>query len=599
MTIPHARSAARWTRKDSLPNAHGTNEPQALQRSLADLEYRVKQFEALRSSLQANMPITKILDAIHSFEAITDLIARLTGYAELWLAEDTQNADAQACSTLVDSTITKAKNKTMFFTLWWKGLPEAAADHILSELPKYEYWLQQLRGSKAHTLSETVEQVINLKNSTGATAIRNIYDAITSRYTFTLEADGETHQLTDSGIWGYASHSDPDVRKRAFIELYRVYGNDAPILGQIYITLVRDWYQEHVELRQHKNAIAVRNRMNDLPDHIIETLFTVCRENAPTFHRYFQLKARWLGMDRMRRCDLAAPITTRRQKYTWEQAVDMTLDTFASFDPLFHDLALQVFQANHVDSEIRTGKRRGCWCIDFAPGVTPWVQIDYSGRVDDIAALAHEFGHAIHGMLAAHQPVFHYLPSIPLSEIGALFSELLFADHILQKTDDPEVCISLRFKQLNDAFAFLHRQIFFTFFECTAHRLIQEGASVEDVAQAYLANVHEEFGDTVEISDDVQWEWTLIFHLFHYPFYMYSYAFGQLLALALYQQYKQEGESFKERFFAILKAGGSDHPVTILAKAGIDIESPDFWQGGYDVIRTMLEDIEQIPLPSA
>ncbi|ABX04460.1 MAG TPA: oligoendopeptidase F [Herpetosiphon sp.] len=588
---------ARWIRDDILPTDTETNTYQSYQQTIADLDRCVAQFELLRSSLDKSLSSEAVLQAIRDFETITTFIKRLSGYAELWIAEDTQNPHAQACATLIDIVITKATNKTLFFPLWWKNLPEDVAASILGDIPQYAYWLRQMRSAVIHTLPEPVEQAINLKNSTGVTALRALYDAITSRYSFTLEADGQIHHLTDSGIWGYASHPDPAVRDRAFVELYRVYSQDASLLGRIYFTLVQDWYQEYIELRRYSSPLAVRNQMNDIPDALIETLFRVCRTNTPLFHRYFRLKARWLGMERMRRCDLAAPIITKKQSYTWKQAVEMTLATFESFDPLFYQLAHRIFQANHVDSEVRSGKRRGCWCLDFGPTITPWVQIDFNGRVDDIAALIHEFGHAIHGMLAEHQSVLQYAPSIPLAEVGALFCELLFADHLLQQTHDPEVRIGLRFKQLNDSFAFLHRQIYFTFFECTAHDLIQQGASIDDVAQAYLDTVREEFGDTIDIPDAMRWEWTLIFHLFHYPFYMYSYAFGQLLALALYQQYRQEGNSFKDRFFEILRAGSSDHPVAILSKAGVNIADPLFWQGGYDVIQIMLEDIEQIPIP--
>ncbi len=267
---------------------------------------------------------------------------------------------------------------------------------------------------------------------------------------------------------------------------------------------------------------------------------------------------------------------------------------FAHFEPRIAELAARVFKENHLDSEVRKGKRGGAFCSTITPALTPWVLLNYQSRPDDVATMAHELGHAVHSMLASDHSLFTSQASLPLAETASTFGEMLLIDRLLAEETDEAVRRDLLFRQVDDAYATILRQAFFALFERQAHELVSQGASVEDLANAYMENLKTQFGDAVEVSDEFRWEWVSIPHIYQVPFYVYAYTFGQLLVLALYQQYQIEGESFKPRYLKILSAGGSESPVKVLAEAGIDIYQAEFWQGGFDVIKGLVDELEAI-----
>ncbi len=237
-----------------------------------------------------------------------------------------------------------------------------------------------MRNFKPHTLSEAEEKIVNIKNTTGASALNTLYAAITNRYVFRLEVGGEVKELTRGEIMAYVRESDPDLRKAAYQEQYRVYGQDGPVLGQIYQTLVQDWRNEQVDLRRYSSPIAARNLANDIPDPVVDTLLEVCQRNAALYQRYFRLKARLLGMPRLRRYDIYAPVAKSDKTLSFDRAVELVLDSFSRFDPSLARLAQRVFADNHLDSEVRKGKRSGAFCATVSPDLTPWVLLNYQGR---------------------------------------------------------------------------------------------------------------------------------------------------------------------------------------------------------------------------
>jgi oligoendopeptidase F len=282
--------------------------------------------------------------------------------------------------------------------------------------------------------------------------------------------------------------------------------------------------------------------------------------------------------------------------YAFDKAAELVFDSFEQFDPRLAGLAQRVFAEKHLDSEVRKGKQGGAFCYSINPDLTPWVQVNYQGRPDDVATLAHELGHAIHSMLAEKHTVFTWHACLPLAETASTFGEMMLIDRLLEQETDEDVRRDLLFRQVDDAYATIMRQIYFALFERTAHQMTQDGASVDELAEAYLDNLRQHFGEAVELSDEFRWEWVSIPHIYHVPFYVYAYAFGQLLVFALYQQFKAEGEAFKPRYIKILSAGGSNAPARILDEAGIDIRKAEFWQGGFDVIRDLVAQLEALPV---
>ncbi|KPL83342.1 oligoendopeptidase F [Levilinea saccharolytica] len=565
-----------------------------LEAAFVTLEAQMQAFESVREQLRSDLPAAEFLGYVQQLETLTLGMHRLNYYPSLRFAENTQDQNALTLMARVEQFTAELANRSLFFELWWKALPEAEAERLMAESGDRRYWLESLRMFRPHTLSEAEEKIINLKNVTGASALSTLYDTLTNRYTFHVTVDGSPREMTRGELMSLVRQADPDLRAQAYQELYRVYGQDGPILGQIYQTLVRDWRSEQVQLRKFSSPIAARNLANDIPDAVVDTLLSVTRQNTGLFQRFFRLKARLLGMERLRRYDIYAPVVQSDKTYAFPQAAEMVFSSFREFDPQFAQLAERVFAENHLDSQVRKGKRGGAFCATAAPTLTPWVLVNYQGRADDVATLAHELGHAIHSMLASHHSVFTAHACLPLAETASTFGEMMLVDRLLSSEDDPNVRRDLLFRQMDDAYATIQRQAFFALFERQAHGLIQEGASVDALAEAYLENLREQFGEAVEVADEFRWEWVSIPHIYNVPFYVYAYSFGQLLVLSLYQQFQQEGQAFKPRYRRILEAGGSVAPVKLLAEAGIDIYAESFWQGGYAVLSRTLDQLEKL-----
>ncbi len=584
--------SGRWSLDDLFP-AYDSPEAEAAKENL---ENRLSEFEKLRERLSADLKTSDFLVMIEQYEEILRLAYELYGYAGLWFSADTQDQQAQSNMASIEQMLAEAQNRMLFFDLWWKALDDENAKRLMSATGDYRYWLDAMRQFKPHTLSEAEEKVINIKNVTGVQALQRLYDSMTNRYVFKLEVDGEVKELTRGELMVYVRGHNADLRAKAYQELYRVYGEDGPVLGQIYQAVARDWRNENVQMRNFTSPIAVRNLVNDIPDSVIDTLLAVSERNADVFQRFFRLKARWLGVEKLRRYDVYAPVAKSDKSYGYNEAAEIVLDSFERFEPRIAEMAQRVFVEDHLDSEVRKGKRGGAFCWSVVNDMTPWVLVNYQGHPDDVATLAHELGHAIHAMLAEKHTLLTYQSNLPLAETASTFGEMLLVDRLLDKETDEAVRRDLLFRQVDDAYATIMRQIFFALFERQAHDLVKEGASVDELSAAYMENLKKQFGDVVEIGEEFRWEWVSIPHIYQTPFYVYAYAFGQLLVLALYKQFKAEGESFKPRYLELLSAGGSDAPMRVLEKAGIDASSAEFWQGGFDVIKDLISQLEAIPV---
>jgi oligoendopeptidase F len=581
-----------WSLDELFPGP-GTPE---IEQALEKLDNSVADFEKHREQLAVDIAEKKFVAILQNYEGITRQISRVGAFASLSFAVDTQDQKILAFMAQMQQLGAQIDNRIMFFSLWWKKLDDKAAARLLDASGDYRYWLEALRLQKPYTLSEPEEKIVNLKDVNGTHALVTLHSTITNRYSFQLEVDGEEKELSRGELQVYYRDPDPVLREAAYKELYRVYDADGPILGQIYQSILRDWRSEGVDLRGYSEPIALRNLANDIPDDVVDTLLEICRKNAPLFHRFFQLKARWLGVDRLRRYDIYAPVAKSEKRYSYNDAVAMVLESFQQFDPSMAELVQRVFDQNHIDSEVRKGKRSGAFCATVTPDLTPWVLQSYNGTPSDVATMAHELGHAVHSMLAAHHTKLTQQSSLPLAETASTFAEMRLIDHLLEIEDDPDVRRDILFGQMDDAYATIMRQAYFAMFERQAHERVHEGAAVDDLSEIYFENLKDQFGDSLDLSEDFRFEWLAIPHFINVPFYVYAYSFGQLLVLSLYKQYKEEGESFIPRYIDILTAGGSASPDEILTSAGIDMRKGAFWQGGFDVVKKSLEQLEAIEI---
>lgn len=558
-----------------------------------DLERRVSQFETCREQLRPDLPAQAFLELLQQSEAIASDNSKLGAYAYLWFSENTKNPRARAFKAMVEERLTGLQNRLLFFDLWWQSVDEANAARLLDASGDFRYHLESIRRFKAYTLSEPEEKIINLKTITGRSAVNTLYDVLTNGFTFTLTVNGRKKTLAREQLSAYLRSPQPTLREAAYRELYRVFDANHDILGEIYTTLVKDWKGEHLELRKYASPMHVRNVGNDIPDKAVSALLTVCAGNAEVFQEYFRLKARICKITPMNRFHIYAPHPADRKRYRYADAVRMVLEAYRSFSPQMADLAKRVFDEGHIDARTRPGKLSGAYCYSVVPGFTPYVLVNYTGEARDVATLAHELGHAVHGLMAERHSVFTFHSALPLAETASVFGERILSDALTAQERSRSVKQGLLLAQLDDLYATVLRQAYFVLFEQRAHDMIAQGATAEDLAAAYQANLREQFGKAVPVPALFRWEWLTVPHIFGSPFYCYAYSFGNLLVLALYHMYKRQGLAFIPKYLALLAAGGSQSPDSILAHMGVNMRDEAFWQSGFNTIKDMVADLEK------
>ena len=425
---PPPFTQTRWSLADLFP---AINSPE-LDAAFSRLNEVVTEMEKIRPELSPEISTERFLAILKQEEEASRLARRIGSFANLSFAQDTQDQAAMNLMARVDQYMAELENRTLFFSLWWKDLPDPAAARLMDASGDYRYWLEEMRHFKPHTLSEPEEKVVNLKNVTGSSALGNLYDQLTNRYTFKLTVDGEVKEMTRGELMVYARHHDPDMRAAAYLELYRVYGEDGPILGQIYQTLVRDWHNEEITLRKFSSPIAARNLANDIPDAVVDTLLDVCRRNAPIFQRFFRLKARLIGMQKLRRYDIYAPVAHSDKKYSYDDSVHIVLDSFYQFAPRVSELARRVFAESHVDSEVRKGKRGGAFCASTDSGPDPLRPAQLT-RAAPMMSPPWPTSWVMPSIPCspASIPLSPSIPRLPLAETASTFGEMMLIDRLL------------------------------------------------------------------------------------------------------------------------------------------------------------------------
>ena len=564
-----------------------------LETLVGEIESKVAQFESARAQLSPTMETSIFHPLLTLSEDIAAASSRINAYAYLWFSENTKHLVARSFKTKVEEKLTALHNRLVFFDLWWQSVDEGNARRLMTGTGTLRYHLATIRRFQPHTLSEPEEKIVNIKNVTGRSAVHSLYDVVTNAFTFTLTVNGKRKTMTREELTSYLRHVQGRLRETAYQEMYRVYADQHDLLGEIYKTLVNDWKAENLQLRRFSSPIAARNLGNDIPDDAVASLLRVCQRNAGIFQDYFRIKARLCKIKPMSRYHIYAPYGTEQKSYRYHDAVRMVLDAYRGFSPQLAELAERVVHERHVDSRIRTGKIGGAYCYSVVPGMTPYVLLNFTGEARDIATLAHELGHAVHGMLAARHSMFTFHSTLPLAETASVFGERILSDALMNQERDSKVRQGLLLNQLDDIYATVIRQAYFVQFENQAHEMIAQGATVQDLAKTYLAEVRQQFGKMIKVPDEFQWEWLTIPHIFASPFYCYAYSFGNLLVLALYRMYQKEGAAFVPKYLDLLSAGGSESPQAILARVGVDMASEDFWQSGFDTIREMVHQLEQ------
>lgn len=583
------REPASWDLSELVRDDAGPG----FEEQVSRIRKKAKSFGRLKDGLAPEISSAEFGRILRRLERITEEINLVAGYASLQYAADTQSDQATSLVTRMTKLGADISNQVLFFDLWWKrSVDEGNAVRLMQDVGDLAGYLRHQRLVSAYTLSEPEEKLINILDATGASALVKIYDKITNAFEYHVMVGGRRRKMAREELAGLVRSANPKTRQAAYAALFERFEEDKGVLGEIYQNIVLNWRDEGIQLRGYRTPVSVRNIANDVDDKTVDSLLRVCEKNAPIFREFFVQKAKMLDLARLRRYDLYAPITARARErsYSYDHSIRLVLESLGRFSPVMSGFAKKVLDQNHVDSSLRPGKRDGAFCSTLSPRVTPFVLVNFTGKLRDVFTLAHELGHAIHSQAAAGRSILVQSASLPLAETASTFSELLLYDSLVEKIPEEEGRFMLA-EKIGDLYATIMRQSFFTLFEVDAHKQIAASTTVAELSKTYLRNLQKQFGSSVEISDDFALEWSCIPHFYHAPFYCYAYSFGNLLALSLFQRYKKEGADFVPSYLEILSAGGSQKTESLLLQHDMDISSAGFWQDGFEYVRRQVRQL--------
>jgi oligoendopeptidase F len=558
---------------------------------LDDCQRHAQSF-AQRSRLDTKDLLTadKLREALEELAVIYEPLGRVGSYAGLLYAADTARPEYQDLEQRVEQRSTEIRNLLLFFELDWLKLDDETAKRLVADptLSEFRHYLESLRRYRPHTLSEPEEKILNERDNTGRNAFGRLFSEVTSSLTFPLERDGWTENLNLSQILSLLHEPDRALRQRAMQTLYEGLSKHGQVLTFVYDTLIQDNLTID-RLRNYTHPMAQRHLANEIDGGAVKTMMAVAEENYGLAQDYFRLKAQLLSLPRLAFYDQYAPISNQAQPFTYAQAQQVILEAFGAFDPRFRQLAGEFFAKNWIDAEIRKGKRGGAFCASPSPRLHPYILCNYDDNLRDVMTVAHELGHGLHGCLSRKQNYFNYDTPLTTAETASVFGEMLVFDHLLAQQADKQAQIALLAGKLEDIFATVFRQNVLTRFEELAFAARKEKRLTPEILGGlWLETNGKYYGDAVEMSDGYRWGWSYIPHFIHSRFYCYSYVFGQLLVLALYRMYKDEGKSFVPKYLALLEAGGSASPETLLRPLGVDIHDAKFWEKGFEEIKELV-----------
>jgi len=592
MNIPGLK--AEGTRWDLSELYTGPEDPR-IEADLSEARRRAEVFAQTYRGKLANGQLDglALARALAEYEALSELEHCPPFYASLLFAADTQNSQAQQLAQHTREAATEIGNLLVFFSLELIALDDQQVLALLAvpEMAQYRHYLETLRRFKPHTLREKEEQILNQKQLTGSGAFEQLYQELTGSLRFPLAVDGEERELTDSEVMALLRHPDRDLRERAFTTFLTTHAGHSLVLTSVFNNILLD-HKIDCELRQYDDVVMPTHLANEIAPQTVEAMMQAVERHYPLAQEYFRLKARLLGLEKLKNTDLYAPIEAEAEQIPFAQARELILTAFGRFSEQFAAIAYDFFSKRWIDAEVRAGKRGGAFCAAWSPRHHPYVLCSYNGTGRDVSTIAHELGHGIHYSLARRQNLFNYDAPLVLAETASVFAEIVLTRHLLSQTKNPEARRALLCELLEEIYGTVFRQTALTRFEMAAHQRRRAGQlTADDIGVLWLQEQEKLFGTSVELIPAYRWGWTYISHFIHSRFYCYSYSFGELLTLALFQRYLDEGEAFVPGYMALLESGGSQRPEQALAHLAVDINQPEFWQRGFHVIEGFLAEL--------
>jgi len=534
-----------------------------------------------------------LLEAVKELESISEQTGKLISFAYLMFATDTSNPKHGAFLQSIQEKTTEIRKHLMFLELEWIALPDGIANCLLEDtaLSHYRHFLQTERRYKPHKLSEPEEKILDEKANTGSRAFMRLFDEVINNIRFKVNLDGRIKHLTEPETLALLYDTERNKRKAGATGLTKGLKENAHVLNYIFNILVQD-HASNDRLRFFPNPMASRHLDNEIDKATVDALMTSCEKNFDMVEKYYNLKKRLLGLKKFHDYDRYSPIFPEKKTIGYKESKKIVLEAFGLFSPRMAEIAKEFFDNSWIDAELRLGKRGGAFSHSTVPSIHPYVFLNYTGRLRDVMTLAHELGHGIHQYLSRKQGYFQCHTPLTTAETASVFGEMLVFHKLKETEKDPKTRLSLLCSKLEDIFATVFRQVVLTRFEEKLHHARRNEGELTSsrINELWIEANKPMFGDSVELTKDYAWWWMYIPHFIHSPFYCYAYSFGELLVIALYHKYLNEGNVFVPRYVELLSSGGSDAPEKLLARVGVDITDSDFWQGGLDLLREMVNE---------
>ena len=531
--------------------------------------------------------------AMRELGEIEELVGRAGSYASLRFATDTADPTRGALLQRVQEAATEIETKLLFFELEWAALDDQRAEELLrgEGLDFCRHYLRSARRYRPHLLSEPEEKILAEKSITSQSSWGRLFGELVAALRVGLDQQELTLDLALSRL----QSPDRDARREAAEAVSAALQPGLRTRGFIYNTLVFDKSVED-RLRSYPHWLASRNLANEASDESVMALIEAVRGRFDIPQRWYALKARLLGIERVADYDRSAPALSEDVTFSFAEARELVLDTYASFSPVAGQITRRFFDERWIDAPLRPHKRGGAFCSYTVPSAHPYVLLNFTARRRDVLTMAHELGHGLHAALAQPQGIFHQSTPLTLAETASVFGETLVFERLLEATTDDEQRLGLLADRIDGAIATVFRQMAMNRFEHMVHtaRRAEGELSIERLDEIWVQTQAELFGDSVEITDGYRSWWSYIPHFINTPGYVYAYAYGQLLALSAYGRYREEGESFVPRYLELLAAGGSRSPEELTAIVGIDLADPGFWDAGLALVEAQLTEAERL-----
>jgi oligoendopeptidase F len=534
--------------------------------------------------------------ALTDLEVLTTDVAKPMSYSNLLFAGDASNAAIGAFMQSQMEKATELQIKLMFFELELQAAPQETINALADDakLANYRHHIQVARTYSPYRLSEKEEVLMEELANTGSRAFNRLFDEVTSNYVFKFVLDGKTEEKSQQEVLALLRHEDRATRQAAGDSITAGLKEQERVLVFIFNTLMQDKSIED-RLRGFQFAEQSRHMANELDRETVDLVVKLCREFYPMVARYYRVKQQILGLPELTHIDRYAPLFAAEGKVSWEEAQEIVLSAFGEFSTEIRDRAAEFFDKNWIDAEPRKGKTGGAFCSYNTPDTHPVILQSFLNKMDDVSTLAHELGHGVHASFSRDQSYFNFHGTLPLAELASTFGEMLVFEKLVAGASTKDQ-LALYAEKIEGIFATVFRQAAMYQFEMRIHhaRRTQGELASEEFGEIWQEELQSMFGDSVKLGDQHKCWWMYVSHFTSVPFYVYAYSFGELLVLSLYEMAKKQGPSFADRYIEVLRLGGSKTPAELMEMLGVDLQSEEFWRGGFAAMDKFLIEFERL-----